>query len=63
MADTPTSEALPLRGSTGSTVLGRCRCCGEWGKPVEGRTKTLCRWCGEPWSAVTMTGRPKPGAP
>lgn len=59
MADT--TEAMPVKGSRGSTVLSRCRCCGEWGKPVEGKTMTLCRWCGEPWQSVPMTGRPRPG--
>lgn len=56
MAETP----LPERGSRGSTVLSRCACCGEWGKPFEGRTSTVCRWCGERWQARPMVGRPRP---
>ena len=53
-------QALPVQGSRGSVVLQRCSCCGEWGKPMVGRTMTVCRWCGERWQARPMVGRPRP---
>lgn len=55
------AEALPMVGSRGSTVLGRCRCCGEWGKPSPSSPMLYCRWCGEYSAVVPMTGRPQPG--
>lgn len=53
---------LPVTGRNGSTILSRCRCCGEWGKPFHGAQMTVCRWCGEAWNPKPMVGRPKPGA-